>query len=104
MIFKKLLEKEFGVKVEVEYRFHSKRRFRFDYAILEHKIAIEQEGGIYTRGAHGSVSGILRDIEKYNLATVCGWRILRVQPENLLSNHTFDMIQKLINYDTTSNC
>jgi very-short-patch-repair endonuclease len=41
-------------------------------------VAVECEGGIYTRQAHGSISGILRDIEKYNAATSLGWRVFRV--------------------------
>ena len=34
-----------GYTPKEEYRFHPKRRWRFDMAILEHKIAIEIEGG-----------------------------------------------------------
>ncbi|HIP96546.1 MAG TPA: DUF559 domain-containing protein [Anaerolineae bacterium] len=54
------------------------RDWRFDFAWPEARVAVECEGGIYTRQAHGSVSGILRDVEKYNAATSLGWRVFRV--------------------------
>lgn len=61
-----------------EYRFHDKRRYRFDFAFPEHKVAVEIEGGIYMRrGGHSTGGGITRDIEKGNLAVSEGWRVLR---------------------------
>lgn len=55
-----------------EYRFHPTRRWRFDYAIPAHHIAIEVEGGVWTGGRHTSPKGFLGDIEKYNTATHMG--------------------------------
>lgn len=78
-----------------EYRFHKTRRWRYDFAWPEYKIALDVEGGIYGRGrpcptcgisrtgAHSSVSGILRDIERGNAAALDGWLVLRVLPEEL---------------------
>lgn len=61
-----------------EYRFDPGRRWRFDFAIPEHKIGIECEGGIWLRrGRHTSPVGYSNDIEKYNAATLAGWRVLR---------------------------
>jgi len=61
-----------------EYRFLEERKWKFDFAFLPPIwLAVECEGGIFTGGAHGSVSGILRDIEKYNAATLAGWRVFR---------------------------
>ncbi len=68
-----------------EYNFSAARGWRFDYAFVDQKIAVEIEGGVWRRGggAHSHPLGILRDIEKYNAAAVLGWRILRVVPEKL---------------------
>ena len=66
-----------------EHQFHTERRWRLDLAWPAQRIALEVEGGVYTGGAHGSISGILRDIEKYNAATVLDWHILRVLPSSL---------------------
>jgi len=91
-----MIEQECGVKVEKEYKFHPKRRFKFDYAIVDLKIAIEQEGGVYNGKAHGSVSGILRDIEKYTLAGANGWIVLRFLPEQMFKNDTINTINQTI--------
>lgn len=69
-----------------EHKFHPTRKWRFDFAWPEQKLALEVEGGVYIkthRQGHSSVNGILRDIEKYNAATVLGWRVLRCLPEHL---------------------
>ena len=65
------------IKAEREFYFHPEIDWRFDFAILPHKIAIECEGGIYSGGAHSRPAGILRDIAKYNDAAIYGWRLLR---------------------------
>ncbi len=71
------LTKETGVQHEREYRFHPKRRWRFDAAFPEAKVAIEIEGGVWIRGRHNRASGFLKDCEKYNEAAALGWRIIR---------------------------
>ncbi len=60
-----------------EYKFDSLRKFRFDYANLRLKIAIEMEGGIYTGTGHAKTGKYLKDMEKYNHAQIKGWIILR---------------------------
>ena len=60
-----------------EYRFIKDRRFRFDIAIPQHKIAIEFEGGVFTGGRHTRGKGYVNDSKKYNLATMHGWKLLR---------------------------
>lgn len=75
-VFAQMLDK-MGIVYEREYRFHPVRRWRFDFAIPEEKIAIEIEGGVWTRGRHTRGAGYTADLEKYNTATVMGWRVLR---------------------------
>lgn len=79
-----------------EYKFHETRKWRFDYAIPKYKIAIEVEGGVWIGGRHTSPKGFLGDIEKYNTATVMGWKVLRTIPDELCSNATLDMIRNII--------
>ena len=81
---------------QVEYRFAPPRKFRADYAWPEHGVLLEQEGGVYTGQAHGSVTGILRDMEKYNLAAVHGWRVVRILPSQMLSQQTIDLLISVI--------
>lgn len=63
--------------LEREYRFHEERKWRFDWAIPELKIAIEYEGIHSAKSRHTTKKGYAGDIEKYNAATGLSWRILR---------------------------
>lgn len=92
----KFFSKVFGVDVVIEHKFHQTRRWRFDYAIPELKIAIEQEGGVWSNGRHTRGSGYIGDMEKYNSATLLGWSILRYTPQQLKKTEILGQIQDLI--------
>ena len=74
-----------GYEVTPEHKFHATRGWRFDYAIVELRIAIEQDGGIWREGggAHSSPKAILRDMEKTTEAQLHGWVVLRLTPEEM---------------------
>lgn len=86
------------LKVECvkEFKFHPVRKWRFDYAVPEHKIALEVEGGVWTGGRHTSPKGFLGDIEKYNTATLMGWRVFRTTPDDLYKKKTLDLMKSAI--------
>lgn len=63
-----------------EYRF-CERRWRFDYAWVEKRLALEIEGGGWVNGRHHRPKGYEADLEKYNRATVLGWRVIRATPQ-----------------------
>lgn len=60
-----------------EFRFDPSRRWRFDFAFPEDRLALEVEGGTWTNGRHSRGSGFERDAEKYAQAAVAGWRVIR---------------------------
>src|SRR5260363_228791 len=80
-----VLEAQFALRVRVaqlpeplrEYCFDADRRWKFDFAWPNWKIAVECEGGIWTQGRHTRALGFEADCSKYNAATVQGWRVLR---------------------------
>lgn len=72
-----------GVLYVREHKFHPSRRWRFDFAIIDKKIAIEVEGGVWARGRHTRGSGYIADATKYNQATILGWRVLRYTSDHL---------------------
>lgn len=74
------MEDAAGFPVVGEHRFHEERRWRFDFAIVEKKIAIEVEGGVFVRGAHNRPMRYIGDMEKYNEAQIMGWKVLRYEP------------------------
>ncbi|MEM4626446.1 MAG: hypothetical protein QXF70_03420 [Candidatus Bilamarchaeaceae archaeon] len=67
----------FGIEHKREYKFHNARKFRFDIAIPQYRIAIEFEGGVFSNGRHVRGAGYISDCRKYNLAVLNGWRLLR---------------------------
>ena len=79
---------------KMEHVFCPERKFRFDFAWTILRVALEVEGGIFIRGAHGSIGGIKRDMEKYNLAASLGWRVLRVTPQQVCMKDTVDLIKR----------
>lgn len=95
-LFTTLCKSDLRVECVKEYRFHPVRRWRFDYAIPSHKIALEVEGGVWTGGRHTSPKGFLGDIEKYNTATLLGWRVFRTTPNALLTSDTLKLIKQAI--------
>lgn len=60
-----------------EYPFAHPRRFRFDFAWPNDRVAVELEGAVYSGGRHTRGKGYEGDLEKYNLATLLNWRLLR---------------------------
>jgi very-short-patch-repair endonuclease len=67
-----------AVEMSHEYQFDEKRQFRFDFAIVSLKIAVEFEGGVHTQNSgHNNARHYTKDTEKYNLAARLGWTVLR---------------------------
>ena len=83
---------------EREYRFHEKRRYRADFAWPDHRLLVEVEGGIWRgKGGHNTGRGILRDIEKGNLAASNKWLLLRFAPEHINSGDALTTIEDILN-------
>lgn len=96
-VFTVICKTDLGVDCFKEYRFYPERRWRFDYAIPSHRIALEVEGGVWTAGRHTRPQGFLGDIEKYNTATLLGWRVFRTTPTELLTSATVNLLKQAIN-------
>lgn len=77
-----------------EHKFLEDRKFRFDFALPDIKVGIEIEGGLYAKGRHTSVIGYNKDCEKYNLATLNGWRVLRFT-EKMLDQDPMGCIEQV---------
>jgi very-short-patch-repair endonuclease len=77
------LEKQFLMTItglpqpEREHRFHPIRRWRFDFAYVAQKLAIEVQGGSFVKGGHNRAGHQASDCEKFNEAQLLGWRVLQ---------------------------
>lgn len=82
-----------------EYKFLEDRRFKFDIAIPERKIAIEFEGGIFSGGRHTRGKGYSNDAKKYNLATRHQWKLLRYTSEDAKTiNWEFKIANEILDF------
>jgi len=70
--------------------------WRFDFAWPDIKLAVEVEGGAWTRGRHTRGKGFVGDMEKYNYAAVCGWTLLRFATNHLTNGYAIQMIERMI--------
>lgn len=94
--FVKYLEKTTGQAVHSEHRFDPSRRWRFDFAIPAHKVAIEVEGGVFTNGRHTRGKGFIGDMEKYNRAVELGWFLIRITPKQKYDEKTIEQIRSVL--------
>ena len=68
-MFLKLLQHDFkGLEIVKEHKFHPVRKWRFDYAIVDLKIAVEVDGAVWVGGRHNRAAGYVADMEKLNTA------------------------------------
>ena len=67
-----------GPELAREFVFHPTRKWRFDFAHVESRTAIEIEGGIWTASRHTTGRGFSNDCEKYNEAALRGWAVFRL--------------------------
>ena len=82
-----------------EYQAIPGRRFRFDFCWVKERLAVEIQGGTYSRGAHARPLGIKRDYEKGNLAIKYGWRVLQFDADMVKSGQALDFTEKMLRGD-----
>lgn len=75
-----------------EHRFHPIRRWRFDFCWPDSMIALELDGGTWTRGRHTRGAGYRGDCEKLNAAASMGYRVFRITA-GMLKDNTADVIE-----------
>lgn len=79
-----------------EHRFCPGRRFRFDWAWVPERVALELEGGVWTWGRHVRPQGYERDCEKYSLAAILGWRVIRATPAMVEDGQALELLQQAL--------
>lgn len=85
-----------GYSLEREVRVCDYRKFRFDFAHIPTRTAIEIEGGTWVMGGHSTGAGIARDCEKSFIAITEGWTMFRLTKEMIDISH----IEKIIRWIT----
>lgn len=89
-----------------EHSFHGTRGWRFDFAFVDERVAVEVEGGLWVKGGgrHNRGRGYLQDLEKYNAASVAGWTLIRVTPKQLCTDSTIALIHAAFTQQQHPSC
>jgi len=112
-----------------EFRFAPPRQWRFDFAwvladghhgtagaeqicseklsepcgsVANHLggVALEVQGGIFTRGRHTRGAALLKEYDKLNMAAALGWRVLFCPPQQLLTLKLARQLKNALNFST----
>ena len=84
----------YGLAPEREYKFAPGRKWAFDFAWPDSKLAVEIEGGTrFGKSRHSRGDGFERDARKYNAAALLGWRILRFTTAMVISGEAIDVVR-----------
>jgi len=88
-----------------EFHFHPTRKWRFDFAWPELKLAVEVEGitsygknadGSMRLGRHQTAKGVEEDCIKYGEAMLLGWRVYRCTPKMIKQGIAINTAETLI--------
>ena len=79
-----------------EYPFASPRKWRADFAFVPQMLLVEVEGGTRHGGRHNRHEGFTADCQKYNAATLRGYRVLRFTTGMVESSEAVDTIRKAL--------
>ena len=88
--------KTLKIKFEQEFYFHPERKWRADFHLIDKKILVEIEGGIWSGGRHTRGKGYLGDMEKYNAATMMGFQVIRFSTDQVKSGHAIQQIEMMV--------
>lgn len=86
-----------------EYRFYPSRRFRFDFCWPILQFAVEVDGNIFARGRHTSGAGYTKDCEKFALATIEGYRVMRVTTGQVGNGQAIEWIKQYFDKQVNKN-
>jgi very-short-patch-repair endonuclease len=83
---------------EAEVVFLPGRRFRADFCWRAAMVILEIDGGVFRKGAsgHSSGTGIVRDIEKSNLAQLEGYVFLRCTPREVETGSVVELLKRAL--------
>jgi hypothetical protein len=89
--------KEMGLPEPVpEYRFDPTRKWRFDFAFVNAKLALEIQGSIFSGGRHTRGAALLKEYEKLSNAAIQGWRVMFFIPSEICMTNTAEMIRQAL--------
>jgi len=68
--------------------------FPRNYLEGRHRVLVEVQGGVFNGRAHGSIEGVLRDIDRLNEASIHGFHMLRFTPDQIDEGYAMTTIRR----------
>ena len=81
---------------EREHYFHPVRKWRFDFAWPDRKLAFEIQGGIWKGGRHVRGIGFEADCEKHAEAILLGWRVFTMTSGMVKSGRALEYLERAL--------
>lgn len=77
-----------------QYKFAApERKYQADFAWPHRRLIVEIEGGTWGYGRHNRPQGFEEDCNKYNLAVLQGWDVLRFTSSQVKRQEAVDVIE-----------
>lgn len=84
-----------------EFLFYPDRKWRFDFAWPDLKVAVEVQGGTrLAKGGHNTHDGIRRSCEKLNAAARLGWRVFQFTNDMVNDHSAGEFMESIIPRET----
>ena len=86
-----------GIAFERQYAYAPPpRKLRADFALPAFRLLVEVNGGIFNQKAHGSVTGVLKDMDRGNEAAIAGFFMLRVTPDEVADGDALALVRRFL--------
>ena len=107
ILYEGLARRFLVVGCQLQFTFHATRKWRWDFAWPQLKVALEYDGlilpskpdangRVLVRGGHATVTGIRKSHEKGNAAAIDGWLVLRCEADALRSGRIYTDVERCL--------
>lgn len=70
--------------------------YRYDFAWIDKRIAVEINGSIWQKGGHNTGEGLIRDYDKLNQAQLQGWQVYVFTTQQVKSGEAVNIIKRAL--------
>lgn len=72
------------------------RRYAWDFVSFKYNLAVEVQGSIWVKGGHNTGTGLNRDYEKLNMATLAGYSTLMFSGDMVKDGRAIQTLEEFL--------